>query len=172
MRQKINKIFGKMDNTNTQQQQGDSSSNENEEINMGKVDSSESIPTDSGENNESAFAEEGTVTSNGDDEVTKLQLQVADLNDKYLRLYSEFDNYRRRTAKEKIDLSKTAGESFFNAVLPVMDDFERGLKAMDEAKDIVALKEGVDLIYRLINILSPIHLLLCPLNLLKELEHW
>jgi molecular chaperone GrpE len=70
-----------------------------------------------------------------------------ELNDKYLRLYSEFDNYRKRTIKEKADLNKLAGEEIFKAILPVIDDFERALKSMESAQEITAVKEGVNLIY-------------------------
>ena len=70
-----------------------------------------------------------------------------DLNDKYLRLYSEFDNYRKRTLKEKSDWNKMAGEDIFKAILPVVDDFERALKSMENATEIGALKEGISLIY-------------------------
>lgn len=75
----------------------------------------------------------------------KLQVELADSKDKYLRLYSEFDNYRRRTAKEKLDLMQTAGERIVLALLPVIDDFNRAEKSFDnsEAKDII---EGIKLI--------------------------
>lgn len=72
---------------------------------------------------------------------------IAELNDKYLRLAAEYDNYRRRTLKEKMELSKTAGEDILVNILPVMDDFERGLDNIDKAKDIEAVKEGIRLIY-------------------------
>ena len=68
-----------------------------------------------------------------------------ELNDKYLRLYSDFENYRRRTAKERLDLLKSAGEDILTDLLPVLDDFERALKNMGDANKEV--KEGVDLIY-------------------------
>lgn len=70
-----------------------------------------------------------------------------ELNDKYLRLYSEFDNYRKRTLKEKSDWNKMAGEEVFKAILPVLDDFERALKSMETAQDIQSVKEGVLLIH-------------------------
>lgn len=60
---------------------------------------------------------------------------------------AEFDNYRKRTLKERSDLVKTAGENILSSMLPLVDDFERALKAMETAEDIVAVKEGVDLIY-------------------------
>ncbi|MCK5028958.1 MAG: nucleotide exchange factor GrpE [Bacteroidales bacterium] len=72
---------------------------------------------------------------------------IAELNDKYLRLAAEYDNYRRRTLKEKMELSKSAGEDILVNILPVMDDFERGLGNIDQAKDINAVKEGIRLIY-------------------------
>jgi len=70
-----------------------------------------------------------------------------DVNDKYLRLYSEFDNYRKRSFKEKELLNKLAGEDIFRAILPVIDDFERAMKSMESAQDLASVKEGVSLIY-------------------------
>jgi len=82
-------------------------------------------------------------------------IEMAELNDKYLRLYSEFDNYRKRTMKEKAELYGTAAESTILALLPVVDDFERALKAIDDAKDDTAHKEGMELIYnKLLSILK------------------
>ena len=93
----------------------------------------------------------------------KLQQEVDQLNDKYLRLYSEFENFRRRTQKEKLDLYKTAGEDIFKSLLPVIDDFERAKKSMDEGGDLDSLKTGVDLIYnKLIN--------MCKTNGMEAME--
>lgn len=72
---------------------------------------------------------------------------VKELNDKYLRLYSEFDNYRKRTNKERADIIKSAGEDVFKAILPVIDDFERAIKATEKVDDATAIKEGMSLIY-------------------------
>ncbi len=72
---------------------------------------------------------------------------VAEWKDKYIRLSAEFDNYRKRTLKEKIDLTKYAGEDLLKSILPVVDDFERGLKTIDQSKDMEAVKEGILLIY-------------------------
>jgi molecular chaperone GrpE len=72
---------------------------------------------------------------------------IAELNDKYLRLAAEFDNYRKRTLKERMDLMKSAGEDILINIIPVLDDFERGLDVIDKAKEISAVKEGVQLIY-------------------------
>jgi molecular chaperone GrpE len=68
-------------------------------------------------------------------------------NDKYLRLYSEFDNYRKRTLKERSDWNKMAGEDVFKAILPVVDDLERAIRSMETVTEIVPLKEGVELIF-------------------------
>jgi molecular chaperone GrpE len=87
--------------------------------------------------------EEGAST----DPSKELENKVNDLNDKYLRLYSEFDNFRRRTVKERAELIKTASEDVLKAMLPILDDFERAIKANESAEDINAIKEGVQLIY-------------------------
>ena len=85
----------------------------------------------------------------------ELEAQVKEANDKYLRLYSEFDNFRKRTQKEKIDLYKTAGEDVIAAILPVLDDFERAQKAMEESDDIQGVKDGIKLIHdKILNILK------------------
>lgn len=77
----------------------------------------------------------------------KLQNQVNEINDKYLRLYSEFDNYRKRTIKERIELSKTASEEVIIELLPILDDFERAIKSNEESEDCSAIKDGINLIY-------------------------
>lgn len=80
--------------------------------------------------------------------IDKLNKEVTELKDKYLRIYSDFENYRRRTAKEKIDLISTANEELMTELLPVIDDFERALKSMDENNgDCTSIKEGISLIF-------------------------
>lgn len=81
-----------------------------------------------------------------DSQTLKLQNELADQKDKYLRLYSEFENFRRRTAKEKLDLIQSANEQLIKALLPVVDDFERAEKSFSDKKDDKAL-EGFFLIY-------------------------
>ncbi|MCK5840060.1 MAG: nucleotide exchange factor GrpE [Bacteroidales bacterium] len=78
---------------------------------------------------------------------TKAQDKLDVLNDKYLRLYSEFDNYRKRTAKEKQELYKTAAEGLMVELLPILDDFERAIKSFEDTNNISAIKEGEKLIY-------------------------
>ena len=74
--------------------------------------------------------------------------ELAEMKDKYLRLYSDFDNFRRRTAKEKTELFKTAGEEIVVALLPVLDDFERALKAQGETPAGDPLREGIELVHK------------------------
>jgi molecular chaperone GrpE len=73
--------------------------------------------------------------------------KIEELNDKYLRLYSEFDNYRKRTSKERLELFKTAGQDILVDLLPVLDDFERALSNMDKKGDVKTIRKGVDLVY-------------------------
>jgi molecular chaperone GrpE len=94
---------------------------------------------------------ESTAEPQDDNNFEKLKqdyvLQIIELKDKYIRLSAEFDNYRKRTLKEKIELSKFAGEDVLKSILPVIDDFERGIKNLEQAQDIDAVKEGIFLIY-------------------------
>lgn len=83
-----------------------------------------------------------------EDLLEKANQEIADLKDKNLRMMAEFDNYRRRTSREKLDLQKTAGEGIFKDMLPLVDDFERAEKAMAASEDVEALRQGLDLIYK------------------------
>jgi len=78
-----------------------------------------------------------------------LEQELQEQKEKYLRLSADFDNYRKRTMKEKIELSKQAGEEIFARILPVLDNLERAMKAVEEAKDLEAVKEGMHLIYNM-----------------------
>ena len=80
-------------------------------------------------------------------EIDDLKAQIDKQKDDYLRLMAEFDNYRRRTLREKADLARNGGESCMKAILPVIDDVERAMQAVDSSNDVEALKEGVNLIY-------------------------
>jgi molecular chaperone GrpE len=84
-----------------------------------------------------------------------LEIQVKEATDKYLRLYSEFDNFRKRTQKEKIELYKTAGEGIISAIIPVLDDLERAEKANQDSDDAQGIKDGIKLIQdKITNILK------------------
>ncbi|HKL40261.1 MAG TPA: nucleotide exchange factor GrpE [Cryomorphaceae bacterium] len=86
--------------------------------------------------------------------MTELQKKYDTVNDKYLRLYSEFENFRRRTAKEKLDLMKNAGSDVVEDILPVVDDFDRAVELNENNTDPEALKEGFKLIHhKLLHIL-------------------
>ena len=87
--------------------------------------------------------------------VDELEANLAGLNDKYLRLFSEFDNYRKRTNKERLELLNTASEEVIIELLPVIDDFERGIKAMEDNDALQTSVEGMQLIYnKFISILT------------------
>lgn len=80
------------------------------------------------------------------EKLAEAELKVAELQDKYLRQLAEFDNYRKRTMKEKAELILNGAEKTITAILPILDDMERALKNMEYAEDVAAVKEGVDLI--------------------------
>ena len=78
--------------------------------------------------------------------IEELEARIAELEDKNLRMMAEFDNFRRRTNKEKLELLDTAGERIFKEMLPLIDDFERAVEAMDKTDDIDAVRQGIRLI--------------------------
>lgn len=80
-------------------------------------------------------------------QIEKLRMQVSESNDKYLRLAAEFDNFRRRNAKERVELIQTAGRDVITDLLVVLDDSERAQKQMETAGDIALIKEGVQLVF-------------------------
>jgi molecular chaperone GrpE len=80
-------------------------------------------------------------------EVKIVEEKLAEMQDKYIRLSAEFDNYRKRTLREKMELSKYAEENLLLKIIPLMDDFDRALSHMDTATDCIAMKSGIDLIY-------------------------
>ena len=100
--------------------------------------------------NEKPDTQQEQTSENCDENCTcdeALKQKCEELNDKNLRLMAEFDNFRKRSLKERMDLIKTASEKVLADMLPLVDDFERALQAMDTAEDVVAVKEGVNLIY-------------------------
>lgn len=102
------------------------------------------------EDKEEVEEQKANVEDNLSDEadpVEELQVKYDDLNDNYLRLHAEFDNFRKRTLKEKADIIKSGGERVLTDMLPFADDFERALQALHTAEDKEAMVEGMDLIY-------------------------
>jgi len=92
--------------------------------------------------NEGASAADKVVS-----DVKSSEEKLAEMQDKYIRLSAEFDNYRKRTLREKMELSKYAAEDLLQKIIPIMDDFERAIVHMDTAIDCAAMKDGIDLIY-------------------------
>lgn len=80
-------------------------------------------------------------------EEKSIEEKLAEMQDKYIRLSAEFDNYRKRTLREKIEISKYASEDLLLKILPIMDDFERAISHIESTTDFVAMKSGIDLIY-------------------------
>lgn len=91
--------------------------------------------------------EELTIEQQLIKELENAQKEVEDLKDKHLRLSAEFDNYRKRTLKEKAELIKNGAEKTMTAILPILDDFERALKNMEASEETQAMREGVELIF-------------------------
>jgi molecular chaperone GrpE len=110
---------------------------------------------DANQKHKNDLEEEVPVQESEISEEDKLKAELAESNNKYLRLYAEFDNYKRRTVKERIELQQTAGKDVIVDLLPVLDDLDRALKVMETATDVAAVKEGVILIQNKIkNILA------------------
>lgn len=129
-----------------------STQNTNERIPTGQ----KGQPTTDGINSEAVDinADEniaGTQTLNEpvaeESEIEKLKTQIEELNDKYLRQVAEFDNFKRRNAKERMELIQTAGKDVITDLLDVLDDSERAEKSMENATELTQIKEGVQLVF-------------------------
>lgn len=103
--------------------------------------------TDQPASTEEKKAGDSSHSARTDASGSKLEEKLSEMQDKYIRLSAEFDNYRKRTLREKMDLTKYAGENLLIKLLPFMDDFERALKHMDNSVEAGAVKEGINLIY-------------------------
>ena len=114
-----------------------------QETSQENVDNVATSQPDEGDKAEEQPAKEMSV----EDKLAAAETKVAELQDKYLRQVAEFDNYRKRTMKEKAELILNGGEKSISSILPIVDDFERALKNMETATDVAAVKEGVELIY-------------------------
>lgn len=97
--------------------------------------------------NQNAEEEQPAKEETPEDKIAALQAELEKSQKEYLFLMAEFDNYRKRTVKEKAELIKNGGEKAMLGLLPVIDDFERAIDAIDKSSDVEGLKEGVDLIY-------------------------
>jgi len=112
---------------------------ENDEIT--DTQSGQTVNTDENTDNTGVTNNEETKTT------VDFEKKYNEINDRYLRLSAEFDNYRKRTLKEKMDMVKSAGEKVLIDILPVIDNMERALKAIDKAREVEPVKEGINLIY-------------------------
>jgi molecular chaperone GrpE len=116
--------------------------NMNNNENNPKNVSEEEVENTNGNASEEKSGEENVILSDLD----KALAEASDWKDKYVRLYAEFENFRKRTSKEKLDLIKTANEGLMSSLLPVVDDFDRALKNMSDDETVKPIKEGVVLI--------------------------
>ena len=103
------------------------------------------------ESKEATEGEETATDEESVDDIEKLRAEYEELKDKHLRLQAEFDNFRRRTIKEKADLITTAGEKVLKDLLPVVDDLDRAMESVATAQDVSAVREGLDLIVNKFN---------------------
>jgi len=87
------------------------------------------------------------LPESNDEEVEKLQAEIAELKDKHLRMVAEFDNFRRRNAKEKVELVETAGKDVLTSLLVVLDDVDRASKQLETSTDVPVIKEGIMLVF-------------------------
>ena len=108
--------------------------------------SAQEVLNDVNEVNDANDANEANEANEAEDETEALKARIEELEDKNLRMMAEFDNYRRRTNKEKLELMATAGERIFKEMLPLVDDMERAVDAMEKTDDIDAVREGIKLI--------------------------
>jgi len=119
-----------------------------EEAEKGETQANNEEITEETENKTDESKDEGEDLSGEENEIKKLQDELSESKDKYLRLYSEFENFRRRTSKEKLDMVQTANAELMSELLPVLDDFERAIKTFDDKEsDLKAVKEGIELIH-------------------------
>ena len=104
-----------------------------------------------GETTDTTAAAEATASAAPQPEASRTDTELADLKDKYLRLAAEFENYKRRTTKERIELFKTASQELMVALLPVLDDFERARNATAATTDANAVRESIEIIQSKLN---------------------
>jgi molecular chaperone GrpE len=135
MKTKIKNIFKGMNQEHTNK----NAMNNNEELN-------DNPAHDNVDGENTSVNNEENTAETANESVRDFEAELLEKDDKYLRLYAEFENYKRRTLAERIELFKTAGQEIMLAMIPVLDDFERALKAMENATDVASVKEGIDLV--------------------------
>jgi molecular chaperone GrpE len=135
---KFSELLNKKKKTKMEENQTTENTNQNE-----IVDENEAVNTEVPGTEE----QEGTAQEVELSEEEKLKAESAEWNNKYLRLYAEFDNFKRRTSKERLELMQMAGKDVIVDLLTVLDDFERAQKSIQTATDVEAVKEGVNLVH-------------------------
>ncbi|MCD8528932.1 MAG: nucleotide exchange factor GrpE [Chitinophagales bacterium] len=100
---------------------------------------------------ETIEAQNEEENNNSESEVEQLKATLAEQKDKYLRLFADFDNFKKRTAKERLDLLNTAGKDIILSIIPILDDFDRAIAAAENATDAASVKEGMLLIRNKLN---------------------
>jgi molecular chaperone GrpE len=128
-----------------QEQENMNSGNESKQNIEQELEHLSEILSHQGDGGDSENTPAGDVLDQPSEE-EKLKDELAEANNKYLRLYAEFDNYKRRTNKERVDLLQTAGKDVLVSMLPLVDDFDRALKSMENATDVEPVKEGILLV--------------------------
>lgn len=131
---------------NEENLQADSINNGGTAENSDKNAASDVIESENMAGDVAAESESEDSKTSGD-ATEQLMVQVKEWQEKYIRLSADFDNFRKRTMREKMELIKTASEDTLVSILPVIDDFERAIKAMENVTEVVPVKEGVELIY-------------------------
>jgi molecular chaperone GrpE len=118
-----------------------------QDINLGNTQKEETKSTSKTKAASSKRKSVGSSQSRAKKKLEESQMQLAEMQDKYIRISAEFDNYRKRTLKEKMELIKTGGEQVILNLLPIIDNLERAMLSIRGAKDADALMEGLELIY-------------------------
>lgn len=117
----------------------------NEEIEETPVTDQETVQEEGAQNSEESA--EAKAEEKEEPAKPTIEDELEMYKDKHLRMYSEFENFRRRSAKERIELMQNAGQEIITALLPILDDFDRAKAANENSEDLEAIKEGMELIY-------------------------
>lgn len=144
--QKHDNLSGDSDN-NQVENDTDLSENDTESTQTEQNDAKEEEKAGEKKKNRSFFGRKKSEEEELKKQLEEAEIKYKELNDRFLRLYSEFDNYKKRTNKEKLELLSTASEKVIVGLLPVIDDFERAIAANEKSEEVAAIKEGFVLIY-------------------------
>jgi molecular chaperone GrpE len=141
--QKNTEEQNKTETNQEQQSENGFETNENQEGELTEEEKEQAQETEEATGEETTEEEE----QRGEEKEKSMEEKLTEISEKYMRLSAEFDNFRKRTLREKADLTKNAGENILKGLLPIMDDFERALETINNEEDEDAVKEGIKLIY-------------------------